>query len=215
MKVSEAHLEARRDDILNAALRVFARQGLDGANMPGIAEAAGVSVGAIYRYFPGKEELFQACCTRAREESTELISLSLEQGAGDERPLAWIEYAGEAIFAEGSTACGDPAMMLEVAMYSLRDEADWGPEFRRAQSATFERLRAAIDDEQAAGSIDATFDATTVATLLYALVPGMRMTSLEVAGSASGPEVVSLVTELLRRTGPEGGPCEEAGTGGR
>ncbi len=215
MKVTEAHLEARRDDILNAALRVFARQGLDGAAMPEIAEAAGISVGAIYRYFPGKEELFQACCTRAREESADLIRQSLEQGAGDERPLAWIEYAGDAIFAEGSTACGDPALMLEVAMYSLRDEADWGPEFRRAQVATFERLRAAIDEERAAGTIDPTFDAITVATLLYALVPGMRLTSLEVAGSASGPEVVSLVTELLRRTGPKGGRAREAGMGGK
>jgi AcrR family transcriptional regulator len=50
----------RRQQILEAALDVFAELGLDGATTKEIAARAGVTPGLIYFYFPGKEELFFA-----------------------------------------------------------------------------------------------------------------------------------------------------------
>ncbi|HKJ03210.1 MAG TPA: TetR/AcrR family transcriptional regulator [Longimicrobiales bacterium] len=49
----------RPDEILEAALHVFAERGLAGARVEDIAEAAGVSKGTVYLYFKGKEELFK------------------------------------------------------------------------------------------------------------------------------------------------------------
>ncbi|NLI77213.1 MAG: TetR/AcrR family transcriptional regulator [Candidatus Riflebacteria bacterium] len=46
--------------IQEAALEAFARLGFAGASMERIAAAAGISTGNIYRYFPGKEALFDA-----------------------------------------------------------------------------------------------------------------------------------------------------------
>lgn len=49
-----------RDRILDAALREFAAGGFEGATVAGIARAAGISTGNVYRYFGGKEELLRA-----------------------------------------------------------------------------------------------------------------------------------------------------------
>jgi len=50
---------ATRQRLLDAAARVFAREGLTGATTRAIAEEAGVSVGNAYYYFASKEHLVQ------------------------------------------------------------------------------------------------------------------------------------------------------------
>jgi AcrR family transcriptional regulator len=47
-----------RERILSAAERLFAEQGYGNVSMPVIAKAAGITAGAIYKHFEGKEELF-------------------------------------------------------------------------------------------------------------------------------------------------------------
>ncbi|WP_158543012.1 TetR/AcrR family transcriptional regulator [Phytoactinopolyspora halophila] len=59
-RVSEAHLNARRDQILEAAWRCFARNGFPGTSMQDIFTESGLSAGAVYRYFPSKLELVKA-----------------------------------------------------------------------------------------------------------------------------------------------------------
>jgi AcrR family transcriptional regulator len=49
--------EERRSQILEAAMKVFAKKGFKGATNKDIANAAGVSPGLIYFYFKNKEDL--------------------------------------------------------------------------------------------------------------------------------------------------------------
>lgn len=63
-KVSEQHREARRDQIVDAALRSFAAKGFQGASMADIIAEAGLSAGAIYGHFDGKRELALAVAQR-------------------------------------------------------------------------------------------------------------------------------------------------------
>jgi len=58
-KVSEEHLEAKRETILHAAVACFVRDGFHKTTMSDIAEMAGVSDGLAYRYFSGKDEIIQ------------------------------------------------------------------------------------------------------------------------------------------------------------
>lgn len=51
--------EQRRTDILNAALKVFAKNGFDRATIAEIAETAGIGKGTVYEYFKSKKELFE------------------------------------------------------------------------------------------------------------------------------------------------------------
>jgi len=52
--------EARREQILDAALGIFAEKGLHDTKVSEIAARAGVSQGTVYWYFDSKEELFKA-----------------------------------------------------------------------------------------------------------------------------------------------------------
>lgn len=56
-KVSEEHREAMRQRILDAALACVARKGFSAASMADIVAEAGLSAGAVYLYYKGKEQL--------------------------------------------------------------------------------------------------------------------------------------------------------------
>ncbi|MGN9845146.1 TetR/AcrR family transcriptional regulator [Nonomuraea sp. H19] len=49
----------RREQLLDAALRVFADKGVDGATVKDLAQAAGVTPGLLYRYFDSKEAMVE------------------------------------------------------------------------------------------------------------------------------------------------------------
>ena len=67
-KIAEEARAARRDQIIAAAAECFARSGYHVTTMADIAEAAGVSKGTPYLYFPGKEALFIALYDRLPKE---------------------------------------------------------------------------------------------------------------------------------------------------
>ena len=50
--------ESTRDRILRAAERLFAERGFSSVSMPAIAEASGITAGAIYKHFDSKSDLF-------------------------------------------------------------------------------------------------------------------------------------------------------------
>lgn len=56
----EEYAQARRDTILNAALRVFSREGFAEAKMDQVAAASDLSKAALYLYFPSKNSLLQS-----------------------------------------------------------------------------------------------------------------------------------------------------------
>jgi AcrR family transcriptional regulator len=57
----------RRQEILDAALRVFAREGFAAATNARIAREAGITPAALYWYFTSKQQLFLAAVTERRE----------------------------------------------------------------------------------------------------------------------------------------------------
>ncbi|WP_395654150.1 TetR/AcrR family transcriptional regulator [Phycicoccus elongatus] len=57
---AEARVEARRRQILDAATRIMIRTGYHEMSMQAVAEDAGMSVGLIYQYFGGKQEILRA-----------------------------------------------------------------------------------------------------------------------------------------------------------
>jgi AcrR family transcriptional regulator len=80
-KVSEAHLEARRGQILKAACRCFARGGIGETSIQDICHEAKLSVGAIYRYFRSKGQIIEAIAQLGRENTREYFA-SIDTGGG-------------------------------------------------------------------------------------------------------------------------------------
>ena len=69
LPVSQARSRATRERLLEAAERVFAEKGYDGAKLSDIAQEADVSVGAVYFRFKDKDALFQAIAETFTEEA--------------------------------------------------------------------------------------------------------------------------------------------------
>jgi AcrR family transcriptional regulator len=59
-RVSEEHLTARREQILAAARVCFLSKGLHNTSMQDLIHEAGLSVGAVYRYFKSKNDIIAA-----------------------------------------------------------------------------------------------------------------------------------------------------------
>jgi AcrR family transcriptional regulator len=63
-KTSAAAKEARQEQILNAAVRCFARKGYYATTIEDLVVETGLSRGALYLYFPNKEALYVALSDR-------------------------------------------------------------------------------------------------------------------------------------------------------
>ncbi len=71
----------RPREILAAAARTFAREGLRGARLSEVAREAGISKGTIYLYYRSKEDLFAATLRALGERVREFLERSVEGGA--------------------------------------------------------------------------------------------------------------------------------------
>jgi AcrR family transcriptional regulator len=72
--------EGRRERILEAAERAFVRHGFHAATMQHVAEAADMSAGNLYRYFPSKEAIVEALCALDQAESAAAFAELLAPG---------------------------------------------------------------------------------------------------------------------------------------
>jgi AcrR family transcriptional regulator len=71
--------DARREALLHAGRRVFARKGLAATRISDIATEAEVSQGLVYHYFPTKEALFAEIVEGALREAARLAETALHQ----------------------------------------------------------------------------------------------------------------------------------------
>ena len=82
---------AYTEAILEAAERLFLGAGYHNAKMADLAEAAGVAVGTLYKYFASKEEVFASLATRSRERVFSILSESAKIADPNERLRAIVE----------------------------------------------------------------------------------------------------------------------------
>jgi AcrR family transcriptional regulator len=82
-RVSAEHLAARRRQILDAARRCFLRNGFHSTSMQDVIAEAGLSVGAVYRYFRSKNEIIAAIAEEYAEHVKQIFGgLSDPDGPG-------------------------------------------------------------------------------------------------------------------------------------
>lgn len=83
----------RRDLIKEAAKKLFATAGLDGASVREIARLAGYTTGALYFHYPSKEELYADILG----ESLSALLERVQAGSAGERPLDALSNAFRAL----------------------------------------------------------------------------------------------------------------------
>jgi len=198
-KVPSGHLEARRLSIVEAACRVFSTRGVQSATMAEVAAEAGISPGAIYRYFPSKDELARFCMT----ERGALIKERWKQGEpdpGDPRKemgeLARMTFAA----ITGPEERMETVLFLEQLLGAVREEdvatlRDIASEHRGIAAG----LRARIEAGKAAGQFAGYIDSERLAQALLSLYWGSRLMIL-IDASTPVLENAGQIMELMERS---------------
>jgi AcrR family transcriptional regulator len=114
---SRPNAEARRQQIVDAASACVRRAGFHGASMAEIAQAAGLSVGQIYRYFDNKEAIIAAIVARDMAEMRDKFSEL--QNSGEPLLEAIINGCSQAV--DDYYAPERSALILEVVAEAARN----------------------------------------------------------------------------------------------
>ena len=78
-QASQERSRATVDALVEATARILVRDGFDKASTNRIAEEAGVSVGSLYQYYPGKEALVLAVIDRHNHEIMKVVRAALAE----------------------------------------------------------------------------------------------------------------------------------------
>lgn len=189
-KVSQEHLERRRQQILDAAIGCFARQGFHATSMQDIFAAAGLSAGAVYRYFPSKTGLIRAIAAEALAESLAAV----DSAASDAADIPGVLASVVAEIRTGRMARLRP-VLLQVWAEATRDP-EVAEELRSSFGKLLHRIRTLLDQLAAQGQIPADTDTAAAATLIYAILQGYGV-QLTVHRDVSPEQVRAAAAALL------------------
>lgn len=107
--------EARPDEILDAALAEFSENGFDAAKLEAIAERAGLSKGALYLYFDGKEAILKALIERHVAPVADAMRARAFEGLGDPAATLVAIVAGMIAAGRRPEIAAAPKIVLSVA----------------------------------------------------------------------------------------------------
>jgi AcrR family transcriptional regulator len=198
-RAARAQGRETREELLSAALRVFARRGYREAGVDEIAAAAGYSKGALYWHFSGKEELLIDAPMRDR--FALLASAPPEQDMSVEASRAFARQLNE----------GREALLLEREYWSL---AIRDPELRARYCERQGELRDALAAGMEArarhlGTPELTMPAENVARIVMSIIGGLGFDELiepgtvppELLGEALAVVYAGLVFRAQARAG--------------
>ena len=169
-RAKDQYLAQRRAQILAAATIRFARDGFHRTSMADVIGEAGLSPGAVYRYFHSKDEIIEAIAADAMG----VVASAVEQGLAERRPLPEIIGELPRLLAEVDQA--EPRIRLAVQTWGevLRNPilaAHLGDSLAHIQAALADRIRQA----QSEGEADRDLDPVDTAQVLLALTQGFLL----------------------------------------
>lgn len=199
-RVTQEYFDARREEILIAAARLFARKGISGATMADIAKEADLSAGAIYRYYSSKEELLRAVFDDASARNREQFARAAESSAS---PLAALEQVGREIWVEMKDR---DAFICEIQMElsAVRDPEDLGIDLKNSREEGRVLITELVARAQDAGEIDPSIDPAELALILLACTSGIKMLKLTLDDGFDTEGTFNLLVQMVRGLAPSG-----------
>jgi TetR/AcrR family transcriptional regulator, transcriptional repressor of aconitase len=183
-KISDERRAERLEQILEGARRCFAENGYEGATVAKLEREIGLSRGAIFNYFPSKEDLFVELAVRDSARMSEI----------------WREQGLEAIVREVMEL--DPAWLsvyLEL-FRRVRNDDDFRERIESRQKEIAPANRARIEEAQRSGEFRDDLGPREIGIFVNLVLNGLALMR------AGGEELPStdLVLSLLREAiGPD------------
>jgi AcrR family transcriptional regulator len=183
-KISEERKVERREQILEGARRCFAENGYEGATVAKLEHEIGLSRGAIFNYFPSKEDLFVELAVRDSARMSEI----------------WVADGLEAVVREVVEL--DPAWLsvyLEL-FRRLRTDPDFREriEARQKQAAPANRVR--VEEAQRAGELRADLAPKEIGSFVNLVLNGLALMR---AGGEELPSTELVLALLGDAIGPD------------
>jgi AcrR family transcriptional regulator len=189
-KVTQQYLDDRREHILGAARRCFLRNGFHSTSMQDLFADAGLSSGAVYRYFPSKDDMIIAIAAANMQDVLAMIhTAATEQpgrsvGAVMGELLAMVqakhdqEGLGGLALLTWAEALRNPSLAARFTELLIRMRAD---------------LAEVVRNHQGSGGLPTDVSAEALAGVLMSIVPGFI---LQLA--LLGPAAVEGASEATR-----------------
>jgi len=182
---------ATREQLIEVATGLFAERGYEETSIDAVLAAAGVSRGALYHHFAGKDALFEAVLEAVENGVTARLTAEIA-GAPDavsaveSAALAWIEMAGDPVIQRIILSDAPSVLGLE-RWRAMNEEYSLG--------ATRLLLQAVADEGRLSSDLVAPF-ASMLLGALDELAMAIARTDDREAALAAGSHAVR---ELLRR----------------
>lgn len=167
--------------IVEAAARILEQSGLGGFNTNAVADRAGVSIGSLYQYFPGKEALLGALIVR----ETSLLIAAWERAL--DAPTGRTALAGLITSAVSH-------QLRRPVLARLLDVEEARLPFDKDTRAVTERLRAILRDVLARPDLRQPSDADLAGQDVLAIIKGM----VDAAGERGERDQPALVGRVSR-----------------
>ena len=173
-KVSDAHIEARRQQILEAARACFARQGFHQTSIQDICQEAELSPGAVYRYFPSKEHIIAATCLDCQQAGIEMIESARSQGG---TALQALDFLVEHGFGSLDQEESREFMMMTVQLWSeaLRSSEVKDALLTGSYDTWVRGITELFEQAQKEGEVEQELDATSLARIMIGLWHGLML----------------------------------------
>jgi len=204
-KVSDEHRAARREQILDAALRQVAAQGFHRTTMADVIAASGLSAGAVYGYFRSKQDLIRAVAQRVAGTIASTID-ALGDTESLVAPDRALETVLDRVLGPAENGYDMPAVAVQVWAEAARDaevREILGVELRQVRNCWRDYARRARDG----GLLAAHADPVAAGDALMAMMPGFILFWV-VLGDVTPHSHAAGIVELMR---PRGSAASEGG----
>ena len=162
---------AKREEILERALEVVAREGYRGASVKEIAEAVGLSQAGLLHYFDSKEELF----TEILRKRDELDMVHYAPVTAEGTPSADLRRGYLGIIGHNSDVPGLVQLFSRLSVDAADPQHPAHKYFIDRNETLREVFAQALAQQQAVGAIDDRVDPATLARIFQAVADGLQI----------------------------------------
>ena len=201
-KVSEQYLEDRRNQILDAAVATFSRNGLHQTTIEDIRLEAGLSRGAVYHYFKSKEDIIDAIRGRSARQAEAIYISQTEADDAESVLLGLIDSTVSSMVSPASVDANRLAMFLWAeSLVNKRIMDGQMPAFKPYLAV----LAESVSNAQAEGKVDPGLDPQATARLIAGAVMGLQLQLCwepDINIDASRAALTSMLTGRFSQTPP-------------
>ncbi len=184
--------ELQRETFAEAAMRLIARNGLEGVTMRAVAAESGLSYGSLFHYFDSKEELLMHAVRMSIGKQTRRFNEYSNQYTG----LEALEHllCDDAVSNESSRDSMLVWMAFQYQAVLRKSFAEINAELVEGWQ---ERIRALLNDAKTAGEISAAIDTDIEASALWAYSSGIGQLGVLHADSFPPAHQKALIANYL------------------